>query len=116
MGVAVRHQLASLNRNLSAEIFADEQSKSSFAACFRTRLIIFTIRGRSVSTLSPLRQSPALSRSAQCSRVPPDSQTRTYPTSQEEEAALTRSTRGRLESSDSANNYDLNSITVRHKP
>src|ERR1035441_6867014 len=44
MGVAVRRPLASLNRNLSAEIFAHEQSKCSFAVCFRARLIIFTIR------------------------------------------------------------------------
>jgi hypothetical protein len=44
MGVAVRRQLASLNPNHSAEIFADEQSKSSFAVCFRARLSIFTIR------------------------------------------------------------------------
>jgi hypothetical protein len=46
MGVAVRRQLASLNRNLSAEIFAHEQSKCSFAVCFRARLIIFTIRAK----------------------------------------------------------------------
>ena len=44
MGVAVRRPLASLNPNHSAEIFAHELSKSSFAVCFRARLIIFTIR------------------------------------------------------------------------
>jgi hypothetical protein len=44
MGVAVRRPLASLNPNHSAEIFTHEQSKSSFAVCFRARLSIFTIR------------------------------------------------------------------------
>jgi hypothetical protein len=44
MGVAVRRQIAHLNRRHSAQFFANQQAEHSFAACFRARLNIFTIR------------------------------------------------------------------------
>src|ERR1019366_6749147 len=36
-----------LNRSHSAQFFANQQAEHSFAACFRARLNIFTIRDRS---------------------------------------------------------------------
>jgi transposase len=45
MDIAVRRPITARNRRHSAEILADNQSKSSFAACFRARLTILTTRG-----------------------------------------------------------------------
>jgi hypothetical protein len=44
MDIAVRRPITARNRRHSAEILADNQSKSSFAACFRARLTILTTR------------------------------------------------------------------------